>query len=240
MKRSIVLTLLTVLILYPGLAAAAEGKLSDQAELSFVETTGNTETVSLAAKNVLKYQFSEKLLGTWSVGLLLVEADQVTTAEQYSTRIRLDYIISERFYTFADTGWFQDEPAGVDSRIDLGAGAGYKFLTGPDHEMLGEAGLIQTSEEFTDGTDNDYLGSRLFGRYAYNFNEKSQFSQSLEYLQDFDDTDNYIFNSETALTTVMSDVLSFKTSYVVNYDNVPPPGSEDTDTKLSATLVVSL
>ncbi|UCF31493.1 MAG: DUF481 domain-containing protein [bacterium] len=240
MKRSTVFVLILGILACPAAVRAQEDRVSDQAELSYVETTGNTETVSLAAKNVLKYTFSEKLLGTWSLGALLVETDDVTTAEQYSTRVRLDYVLSDRLYSFADAGWFQDEPAGVSSRVDVGAGAGYWFLTGPEHKLQGEAGLTQTTEEFTDGTDNDFLGGRLFGKYAYSFREKNELSQSLEYLLDFDDTDNYAVNSETAFTSVMTDVLSLKTSYVINFDNEPPPGSEDTDTKLSVTLVVNL
>jgi putative salt-induced outer membrane protein YdiY len=99
---------------------------------------------------------------------LKAKTDDVTTAEQYFTEVRLDYVISERFYGFVLGNWKQDEPAGLNSRTALGFGAGYKFLTGPVHELSGEAGVNQVSEEFTDSTDNDFTSGRLFGSYAWN------------------------------------------------------------------------
>ena len=70
--------------------------------------------------------------------------------------------------------------------------------------------------------------------------DKNRFSQSLEYLYDFEDSDNYNLNSETALISALSDYLSLKASYVVKYDNEPVPETlEDTDTILGITLIVS-
>ena len=162
---------------------------TDQAELSFVDTGGNTETTSLSAKNTLKGPLSGKLALTWSLSGLFAETDGVTTAEQYFTEARLDYTISERFYGFGLTNWKQDEFAGLDSRTSLGLGAGYKFLTGPVHELAGEAGLNQVAEEFTDGTDNDYTSARLFGGYTWTFSESTKLTQTVEYLADLDDSD---------------------------------------------------
>jgi putative salt-induced outer membrane protein len=49
---------------------AQEKRWSDQAELSFVDTGGNTEVTSLSAKNVLQYKFSEKVQAKWKLGAL--------------------------------------------------------------------------------------------------------------------------------------------------------------------------
>ena len=38
---------------------AEEKKWSDEAELSFVDTGGNTDVTTLSAKNLLKYKFTE-------------------------------------------------------------------------------------------------------------------------------------------------------------------------------------
>jgi putative salt-induced outer membrane protein len=213
---------------------------TDQAELSFVDTGGNTETTSLSAKNILKGPLSGKLALTWSLSALLAETDDVITAEQYITEARLDYSISERFYGFGLVNLKQDEPAGLDSRTSIGLGAGYKFLTGPVHELAGEAGLNQVAEEFTDGTDNDYTSGRMFAGYAWNLSESSKFTQTVEYLADLDDSGNYQTNTETAYISTVSEVLSLKTSFDTQYDNDPPAGFKKTDTKLGVTLVFNL
>ena len=134
----------------------------------------------------------------------------------------------------------KDEFAGIDSQYYLGPGVGYQFLAGPKHYLVGEAGFNYVKEEYIDNTDKDYLEGRAFAKYEYAFTEKNRFSQSLEFLYDFDDSDNYNVNSETALISALSDYLSLKASYVIKYDHKPVPSTlEDTDTILAVALVVN-
>ena len=60
-------------------------------ELSYVETSGNSKTTSLAAKNQVKYQFTEKVLGTWKVGAIVGKNDGKKNAENYFTDLKADY-----------------------------------------------------------------------------------------------------------------------------------------------------
>ena len=122
----------------------------------------------------------------------------------------------------------------------MGPGAGYNFLTGPKHFLVAEIGLNYVNEQYIDDTDKEYLGGRAFAEYEYAFTDKNKFSQSVEYLHDFDDSNNYNVNSETALISALSDYLALKTSYIVKYDNQPVPSTlKETDTILSVTLVVN-
>lgn len=98
---------------------------------------------------------------------------------------------------------------------------GNRFFTGPKHHLLGEAGLAYTTEEYIDNTDHDFPGGRLFGKYGYWFDEKNKFTQSLEWLPDFGQFDNWNLISETALISALNNWLSLKASYVVKYDNEP-------------------
>ena len=134
----------------------------------------------------------------------------------------------------------KDKFAGFDSRYYVGPGAGYKFLMGPKHILVGEVGLRYVNEEYTNNTDADYLEGLAFAEYEYAFTNKNKFSQSLEFLYDFENSDNYRLNSETALLSSLSDYLSLKTSYVIKYDNEPVPSTlDDTDTILAIALVVN-
>jgi putative salt-induced outer membrane protein len=221
-------------------ASAEEKRWSEEAELSFVDTGGNTDVTSVSAKNLLTYKFTEKLMGAWRIGALYGETDGEKTAESYFTELRMDYLFTTRFYGYASGGWMQDEFAGIDARYYVGPGVGYKFLTGPQHLLVGETGVSYAKEEYTDGTDKDYVQGRAFAKYEYAFTEKNKFSQSLEYLHDFDDSENYNVTSETAVISALSDSLSLKASYVVKYDNKPVPDTvEETDTILAVTLVVN-
>lgn len=240
MRRAIFFTVLLVIFVLASGADAEEKRWSEQAELSFVDTGGNTDITTLAAKNLLKYKFSEKWQGEWTVGALYGETDGQKNAESYFSDLRLDYLFTNRLYSFAAAGWSQDEFAGIDSRYYVGPGVGYKFIAGPKHFLLGEVGANHVYEEYTDDTDEAYIEGRAYARYEYAFTQKNKFSQSVEYLYDFEDGDNYDVNSETALISALSDYLSLKTSYVVKYDNQPVPSTlKETDTILSVALVVN-
>jgi len=178
--------------------------LSDEAEVSYVKTDGNTQVTSLAAKNLLKYQFNKQLLGSWKIGALSAETAGVKTAENYFTDLKLDYQNTQRLYSFVNAGWQQNRFAGVDEHMYGGVGAGYKFLDGPKNFLVGELGVQYVSDKYTDDTTKNYPGGRAFAKYTYAFTEKNKFSQSLEYLNDFDNSENYKVNSETALISALN------------------------------------
>src|SRR5512143_3288809 len=111
----------------PG-SSAEEKALSDEGELSYVQTDGNTKVTTLAAKNLAKYKFSKTLTGNWKIGAMSAETDNEKTAENYFTDLKLDYQNTPRLYSFINAGWLQNKFTGVDERVYGGVGAGYKFL----------------------------------------------------------------------------------------------------------------
>lgn len=245
MKNILFVIMIAVILSSTGFALAEDGKTwKDEAELSYIQTGGNTQVTNLSAKNLLTYQATEKIKLDWSVLALFAETEvdgsKEKSAERYATELRLEYSLTERFYTAAYGGWLRDEFAGIEDRYYIGPAVGYKFLIGPKHFLRAEAGVDYVKEDYVDNTDDNYMRGRAFGEYAFALTEKTRFSQSLEYLNAFDNSDNYNVNSETAVITALSDKLSLKTSYVVNYDNEPVPKElEKTDTKLAVTIIVN-
>lgn len=236
------MAVILVLVLLTSTGYAKEGmerRWEDEAEISYVDTNGNSEVTTLSVKNKLSYQFSDKTSGRWEFKALNGESDGQRDAESYFTELRGDYAPTERFYNYVSANWFKDRFADIDYRYTFGTGSGYKFLKGPTHSLLGEAGLTYTIEELINDTDTEYLGGRLYTEYEYQISEDTRFSQSLEALLDFEDMQNYMLNSETALVTAINSVFSFKTSYVIKYDNEPAENSDDTDTVLAASLVAN-
>lgn len=215
-------------------------KISDIAELSYVDSGGNSKLRSLVFNNLLKYPVSDKTAIDWKINTLYGETDGVTSAERYLTELRGTYQVSSRMYALVMGSWTRDTFAGLDARYFMGAGAGYKIIMSMPHLLQVEAGLNYTVEDLTDGTNNTFPGGRVFGLYEYHFNDKNKFTQSVEYLSDFKEAENYNINSETALISAISTFLSMKGSYVIRYDNEPPAGRKDTDTILGITLVMNL
>lgn len=243
MKKWIMTLIMFTIIfsaIFVPLAWAEDKRIEDAAELSFVQTGGNTDVMTLSGKNTLKYRFSEKWIGQWDIGALYGKTDGIEVAERYYTDLRVDYKFSERIYFYGLGGWLKNKFAGIDQRYYLGPGVGYHFLNGERHFLSAEAGLSYAKEEYTDNTGDDFLEGRAFGKYEFVFNPKTKFSQTLEYLYNFDDSEKFRINSETALTTTLTDIISLKVSYVINYFNKPTPEYlDETDTIFSVALVAN-
>jgi len=220
--------------------AATDKAWSDEAELSVANTTGNTRTTSLAGKNLLTYKFDPEWIGSWKIGGLYSADQGQTTAENYATELRMDYLHTERIYGYALAGWNKDRFAGIDERYYGGAGAGYKLLLGPRHFLAAEGGLNYTLEEYTDDTESGFPTGRAFAKYAYAISKKSKFSQSLEYLYDFSDPSHFKVASETALVAALNAIFSLKAGYTVRYDHSPVPADlKTTDTVMGVALVAN-
>jgi len=239
-RNTIVLFILFVFV--SGNVLAQQNKTwEDEAEVSYVQTTGNTKTKHLSLKNLLTYAPHQRFETSWEAKALYNENDGNRTAERYSTELRADYSFSKRFYSAFLAGWTRDEFSGIENSYYLGPTLGYKILIGPKHYLRAEPGFDYNFDEYTDKTDESYLRGRLFAKYTYEFTDKTRFTQSLKYLQDIQEQENFNITSDTALITSLTDILSMKTSYEVKYDNSPVPEDlEETDTTLSVTLVINI
>jgi len=214
-------------------------KWGDIAELSYVQTSGNTQTQTILLNNTLKYIPNERVIGLWNINILKGETANVQTADRFFTELRADYKWTERRYGFGTISTLKDTFAGLKSRNAVGVGVGYIFIKTAKDTLMGEVGLIHTMEKLTTQIDRDYLAGRLFGKFTHAFTEKNMFLQSLEYIPDFDQQNNYLVNSETALVANLSGNLSLKTSYLLRYDNEPPAGKKRADNTVSAAVVAN-
>jgi len=104
-----------------------------------------------------------------------------------------------------------------------------------------EAGVEYVDEKFTDDTKNDYFNGRAFTEYKYAFSDKATYHNPLEFNYDFENSENYDIASVTAVTTSLSDMLSLKASYNINFVNAPVPAIlKKTDTTLSVSLIINM
>jgi len=76
---------------------AQEKNWSNSTELSFVNTSGNTEVTTFAAKDKLTYKFSPKIETILRLSALYGKSDGVKNSENYSAQLKGSYLISERF-----------------------------------------------------------------------------------------------------------------------------------------------
>ncbi|MFP4476020.1 MAG: YdiY family protein [Desulfatibacillaceae bacterium] len=250
MHRAIVVTahLFFVLILTTpaGLLAQDEHTVEKQTvrnegEVSYINTSGNTEVQTLSVKNRLEADLSARDMLTWKTSALYAESDGEKTAEQYATSLRWDHSYSDRTFSYLHAGWNKDEFKGIDNRYYGGIGAGYKILVGPSHFWMGEAGVDWAFEDYTRGGEDNFPRGRMFTEYEHKFTEDTSFVQSVEGLMSLVDAEDYRVISETSVVTALTEILSLKTSYEVAYDNLPEPETlDETDTVFRVALVINI
>lgn len=234
------LTLCLTICVGSAFGAEEEVKKSwkNQAELTLIQTRGNSEVETFQFKDKQTNTFSETLSSELKFETLYSEALGETTAEKYLGEGRMDYKFGEKFSTALQIGWKRDKFADIDNRYYVGPILGYRFLTGPNHFLKAEVNGDYVYEEYIDETDDNFFSAGFFGLYEWVFSEELKFSQSVEVFRDFNEVESYQIESITALLAKLNSYFSLKTSYQVNHNTEPV--SEDTlktDTSLTVSLV---
>ncbi len=243
------ISLFITISLFPGGRAAygetAEKNWKNQAELTLVQTQGNSEIKTFQFKDKQSNTFSDTLSSELKFETLYSKALGEATAERYTGEGRGDYKLGEKLSTALKAGWKRDRFTGIDNRYYLGPILGYRFLAGPHHYLKTELNADWVYQEYTkeftdenDKADEDFLSAGLFGEYEWTFSEKSKFTQSVAVFRDFNEQESYQIESITALITQLNSYFSFKTTYQVNHNTDPIDDDlKKTDTSLTVSLV---
>lgn len=226
---------------------------TNEAEFSYVSTTGNAETTTLSFSD--KYVYSwEKASFTVFASALRADATTVTlenldgtvsetrvnekTAENYELTLGYRREIQKRLYWYAGTGWYRNRFAGIDDRYGVSGGVGYKLIDGSKHVLDAEVGIGYTWETQVTGVENNFTDSRVFLGYDFNINETAKLDSDLTILPNLDDSEDLRVNWITAVTASLTSKLALRLSYAVKYDRQPavttippspdaPPGTPD-------------
>lgn len=218
--------------------AAAPKKWKNSAELSYVQTTGNSKTSTVSGKNLLNYDFKKTAVEIVAGGLGAKNRG-IETAEQYNASEKLSLKLVGKNYAFQKTAWDKNRFAGIHNRFDMGLGLGRHFLDAPDDQLFAEAGGGYIFEDRIH-TNNQTFGSyRAYAKYIRTLSATANASQDAEYLGNFHDPNGYRINAETAIVTSISTHFSLKASYLWKYVNRPGLDFHKTDTMTGVALIVN-
>ena len=237
-----------------GEATPPEPNWTNELGLSYVGTSGNTDTSSFG----LDYKGNRKPT-PWGLDFLAsftrAEDGGVVTAEQYFAGVRGLRQLNERWSLFAGLSWARDPFGGFDNRYIAEAGAEFLAVKTDKHTLSFDAGLTWTSEdqikvrdvppdgleEYTDTAD--WFGGVAGLKWDWAFSKSASLSQRLLYYPNFDDTADWRAGSDTAVTASLTKLLALQFSYLVRYRNQPieiaedlPREKTDTTTKVSVVL----
>lgn len=231
------LGMLTLLAITPLNAQDAAAEVEEPAgwetsgALGFTLTQGNADTV-LATASVLglkKWEMNEL-----SAGLNASYGEVETVQNNGTARGTAQYnrLIGEKGnYLYIKADLFHDTIADVDYRLSLSPGYGYYFINNDRTKLSAEIGPGYIYEKLGSGTDS-YATLRIAERFEYKISDRARFWQSVEWLPQVDDFENFLLVAEIGVESDLTEKMSLRVSLQDNFDNQPAPGRESNDLRL--------
>ncbi len=213
-KKVVFLTLQTLLVI----SLYAENKLENRAELSYVNSSGNTNTSSLNGRILSEAKFDERELKA-KANIFRSKDNNKKSANKYEMNLDYSHMIGDRLYTYIDAYFERDEFSDYKSRLNIGPGLGYKFIYTDDEVLDIQGGVAYAVDRFDDKKRDRYLAPRVEMNYKYKIKENIDFRQMLSYLFSSNDTNIYFLKSETGLYVKMIENLSLGANYKLDYVN---------------------
>lgn len=233
-----------VTLLTPIRAKAADPeppkKWESVASLGATVTSGNSENVLFNAgiNTTRKWVRDELLLGA-SFGYGENETGSGTNKVTNKTDDYLkgfaqwNHLFNERLYGGLRLDGVHDDLADVYYRFTFSPLLGYYFIKQTNVFLSGEVGPSFILEN-VGGDEDSYVGARIGQRFEYKFKGGSKIWETLEFIPQVDDFDNWILTAEIGISAPINKALDIRLVAQDTYDNQPAPGREENDFKLIA------
>jgi putative salt-induced outer membrane protein len=206
-------------------------------------TTGNSDNAGVAAAIALRRQgidWEHRLRATVDYQ----RANGRTSREQYLVAWEPHYQISEDLFAYGLAQYDSDRFQGLSSRYALSGGLGYQLIDSRAVQLELKAGPAWRNVEFVDGTGYESLGALAGFEFSWQIARRLRFTQNADLVADsggsavaYIDSNNVSIVATAGLEARISDRLTTRLSYTIDYDSNPPPRAVSTDTLPRFTLV---
>ena len=214
-------------------AAQATSTTKLTGDVGFVSTSGNTDVTTLTINE--KLGFAKLGWGLeQSFGVVYGTDSGTVNTSLWRAGLRGERNLVSRLFAVAGVAWDKNRFAGIQSRFEEFLGLRYRAIVAPRDSMdLQLAGSL-TQQENIDDTSDSFPAARLGLNYKHLFSSKAYLTETVEYIPNLDETDDYRLNNELALVAPVSEKIGVKLAYVVRFDNVPAATFKKTDTFFTA------
>ncbi len=146
--------------------------------------------------------------------------------------------ITDGLYAYARIDGFHDGIADIKYRITLAPGIGYYFVTNKITDLSAEIGPGYIREQLGGDTES-FATLRVAERFHYAISVHAKAWETVEYLPQVDEFNNYIVNAEVGIEAGLNkgNNLSLRSVLQDSYNNVPAFGRLKNDLKLITSLV---
>lgn len=210
--------------------------LTGKAELSFVSTTGNSDSQMFGAG--LEFDYAN---GPWSAlakGAFVRGATRgAVTAESSSGELRGARQLTPKLEVFVQADFLRNTFAGIAHHWDGLAGAAYSFIETKRQTLKGSLGAGYTAETRVVPPNKNFVMGQADVLYAFKISNTADLSEEVVYTRDFKDSADWRVANTLGVSVAMTSLLSLKASHGLLYLNEPAAGFGKTNTITSVALV---
>lgn len=196
-------------------------------------TTGNTDTVDVSvgvkiAKEAGKWKYAAE--GGYEFG----QTNDIDTRDRWYVAGQVDREFSERLFGFTRASYEQDQFSGFESRLFVGAGAGYHIFKGDKLRWSVDIAPGYRIDEIAFGPTERNIAVRAGSAFAYDFNDNVGFTNDTSVV--WSDVSTQTINT-SALNAKLTQAITARISFEVRNDTNPPAGFVSTDTATRVSIV---
>lgn len=235
--------LVAVAVLAGQMAVAADKPFETTVSLGVNLTDGNSET--LQANGSLVTEGEKEGLGSVRVGVegnygeSTINEETDTTVQNAKGFGNVKKTLSPMSFAYLDGNVLYDDIALIDYRVTVGPGLGVFLIKDDATKLSITVGASYIWEEVDNVTD-DYASLRVAQRFERQLTATSKIWESVEYLPEFADFNNYLINAEIGAEAALNSRLNLRVVLQDKYDNQPAADLERNDLTLIAGIVFKL
>jgi uncharacterized protein DUF481 len=204
-------------------------------------TRGNSESflATVSLNSVRKWTDNEILLGAGAGygdnTAKDVNGNKVTDKTQDFLKGygQWNHLFTERLYAGIRAEGLHDDIADINYRFTISPLAGYYLIKQTNTFLSAEVGPSFVFEQKGQETDS-YVGLRLAERFEHKFNGGAKIWETLEWIPQVDEFDNWILNVEAGISAPVTKSLDVRLVAQDSYNNQPATGRLKNDLKVMA------
>lgn len=208
------------------------------AELSLVNTGGNSDTQTLGAAGSLIWR-PDGWTTRARASFVRTATESVETARQVVFFVEQSRAINDRLDAFTRFELRRNRFAGITRRLSIDAGLGYRPVDTAAHVVRLSAGIGYSNEDRVNTPTVSGAIINIGGDWRWNLTSTSTLREVTLITASLDDGEDWRLGNTLSLATELNNLFSVKLTHELKFANRPAPGFKKTDTILSAALVAS-
>lgn len=203
--------------------------------LGFHLTSGNSDTLMFTTALRAEREWERD---AWRLGAdaAIGQTDGETTTERAGGNVEYKRLFDDRWYGSVNVSLLHDSIADIEYRLTLGPSMGYYFIKTHRTRLSAEIGPSYVREKLGHDVD-DYVALRVGQRFERQLSLTAKLWQSLEFMPQVNDLNNYLLNAEVGIEAALIENLSLRVVVQDKYDNEPAPGKQSNDIAVISSLV---